>query len=152
MDKQTALRNLRLHQAWLEKRPKRTPENINKAVNIMVGAFQVLASCGVTAEAWCSRRTERRRVLRNIRERYSEPDGRRVLRQLLETTITALEAATWIKSLPAGALPTPKEPKAMTEAQRAQLKAAREKARRTRAAGKRRQEEAREARLQKTGV
>ena len=149
MNKRAVLQNLRFSLAWMEKQlsARRTSDTINRALNTMVGCFEILAICGVPTTAWIDRRKGRRRALKNVRERYSKPDGNRALRQLLRLTITALEAAVWIKSLPVGALPTPKEPKPMTEAQRAQRRAASRKAHQKRELQRQRHEEAREARF-----
>ncbi|MFH1921702.1 MAG: hypothetical protein ABIP48_17700 [Planctomycetota bacterium] len=141
--------NLKLNLDWLEKQPDRKGllrDNHDRALNIMVGCFQTLGECNYRAAGWIDRRNGRRRRLENIRECYTTQAGKRALGQLLELTICALEAATWIDTMPVGALPTPKEPKRQTEAQTSQLLAASQKARQKREEYQARLDAARQAR------
>jgi hypothetical protein len=112
------------------------------AVNILVGTLDCLNQCGYSIQSWLDRRTDRRRILRDIRNRYATPAPNKVLRDLVALAKAAVSACSWRSPYPLGALPSG-EPRPATDAQRAAMAIAR----RAQADERTRAKEAREARF-----
>ncbi len=108
MNKKTLLNNLKKAVEWLNSGQR----DHDQAVNIMVGCFCILRQAGQQGvTAGIDRKSERRRVLSNVRESYLSRQGNKVMRDLVALTISAVESCIWVDNWLPCALPTPISPR-----------------------------------------
>ena len=129
MRRQTVIRNLEHARQWLldrRKKPSKSGEPW-EAQNIFVGCVQLLNQCGRSIQEWLGRRPDRRRVLKQIREKYVTNRGNVVLRRLVDLTVTELKACSWRDDFWIGALPIKFGQRKLSEAHKRAIRAARER-------------------------
>ena len=107
----------------------------------MVGCVQSINQCGRSIQT-CVSRKNRRRVPRDIQERYNTTVGARVLRQLLDFAISELQACAWRDDFWIGAPPIKRRQRTISEAGKRIQRAGKAK-------GKEQREAARKARFAK---
>ncbi len=125
------LKSLRDNLKWLDahRRVKGNPDDGWRSQDIVVGCSEILRQCNQTLAGWIDRKSYRRAVLRRIQRSWATREGKRTLRDLIEWTARAVEAATWVKSFWVGALPTGREPRRITKAHSQALQAGRKRSR-----------------------
>ena len=141
---------LKWNREWLQalRDGKRAPGDSDRAINLLVGCLQTMAQCGRPSLGdWLDRKRERRRTLKDIRNRFRSDAGNRVLRQLVELTVSQVEACSWRKGYWVGALPTGGEPRRASAKQREANRANSAKAKAARERDKKRWEKARNERF-----
>ena len=112
---------LKWNREWLQtlRDGKRAPGDSDRAINLMVGCLQTIAQCGRPSLGdWLDRKRERRRTLKDTRNRFRSDTGTRVLRQLVDLAVSEVEACSWRKGYWVGALPIGSEPRPVTTKQR----------------------------------
>lgn len=135
MKKRTVIANLRTHKKWVEtQRGTRVNEEAGyEAQNILVGCAQLLLSGGgVSINEWVTRKTYRTDVVRRIQRTYVTKQGNRALLDLIDLTISSLEACTWEDDFLPGALPIVREARRVSEAQQKAMREGRDRARQAR--------------------
>ena len=130
LGKKTIVANLQINRKWVEQQPDRRPgeSGARQAENIMVGCIQTCRQCQHPIGPWIDRNDHRKRF-RRVQRTYATVRGKKALVGLIDVTREAVQAATWIQDFWVGALPTPKEPRQVTQAELAAL----ERGRRTQA-------------------
>ncbi len=95
--KSAVMRSLRTHEAWLRRmswEQGQRPANQNRAVNLMVGLYHVLLSCGVDIQGWLARE-KTRAALRTPMLAVRSESGRGSMAELCTLALVALDARTW---------------------------------------------------------
>jgi len=123
MDKKTVLRNLLAQRKWVKDQlvsKGRTGGEASRAYNRMIGCLQTLRQCGQQGlTGWLDRsRRGRRKAVANIQLECTSRKGSRALLDLVDLTVSAVSAASWVDDLWIGALPIRFQPAKITEAQR----------------------------------
>jgi hypothetical protein len=121
--RKTLIRELERSRKWvLSKRGKANSAGDPwTAQSIMVGAVQAISQCGESIREWARRRKDRRRVLRDVKNRYNSPPGNKVLRDLVRLAMAVVGACSWKDEFWLGALPVRKEPRQLDVAHKRAL-------------------------------
>ena len=98
MDRGTILKNLE----WNRKAEDTT--------NAVIGCVQTVNQCGQSLQGWLDRKPDRRRLLRQLIKGRTTQKGRKVLGELIDYTISVVEARKWVKKFWVGALPLHGQP------------------------------------------
>lgn len=149
MDVKILVQNLRECRKWAVKHlaAKWRTEDSWQAQNVVVGCVQVVNQTGRTIQEWAGGKAGRLDQLQRIQQTYPTRRGNRVLIDLIDWAQSTLEACCWRSTFWVGALPLQREPRPVTDAQRAGLARGREKANERR----QQREQARRARLRLAG-
>lgn len=123
-----------------------TQESGDLAINILVGCGQAIAESGGDFKSWMNRQPERFRYLHKIQRRYRFKAGNRILCDLIEYTISCVQACAWVDDYSLGALPA-LEPRNLTDEQMSAWHAGRDAHRASEASRKAKLEAARLKRL-----
>jgi hypothetical protein len=144
MHKRTIIQNLEHAREWLDKRLSK-PSTVGdpwEAENILVGCLQLMDQCGRRSLGeWLDRKTGRRQALRNVRDRYNVKSGHRALCDLVDLTVSDLEACNWQPGFLIDPLPLKVQP------QRPRSEAHKQKLKESSARTRRRRESASKSRL-----